>query len=237
MLAPATARRGGRRQRRDQPAHHRRPLRRHRPARRRAGHDEQLHLRQRDAPVLRNDLRRLGRRARLRRHRRRPDPHDQQPPHRPRSAGVALPGARGKLSRSGGLGRHGPVARRRRRRFASIRFLEPMTASILSNRRRVAPFGLNGGGRRRDRPQLRRAHRRHDRRASGTRLSADEPRRRLRHRDARRRWIRKPSIAERLRASALQPRKRPIARSSVAHMEATTPPSTCNTVPVTNDAC
>jgi 5-oxoprolinase (ATP-hydrolysing) len=27
-----------------------------------------------------------------------------------------------------------------------IRFLEPMTASILSNRRRVAPFGLNGGG-------------------------------------------------------------------------------------------
>ena len=27
-----------------------------------------------------------------------------------------------------------------------IRFLEPMTASILSNRRRVPPFGLNGGG-------------------------------------------------------------------------------------------
>ncbi|MEJ0040171.1 MAG: hydantoinase B/oxoprolinase family protein [Gammaproteobacteria bacterium] len=27
-----------------------------------------------------------------------------------------------------------------------VRFLEPMTASILSNRRRVAPFGLNGGG-------------------------------------------------------------------------------------------
>jgi 5-oxoprolinase (ATP-hydrolysing) len=27
-----------------------------------------------------------------------------------------------------------------------IRFLAPMTASILSNRRRVAPFGLEGGG-------------------------------------------------------------------------------------------
>jgi 5-oxoprolinase (ATP-hydrolysing) len=27
-----------------------------------------------------------------------------------------------------------------------IRFLEPMSASILSNRRRIAPFGLNGGG-------------------------------------------------------------------------------------------
>jgi 5-oxoprolinase (ATP-hydrolysing) len=26
-----------------------------------------------------------------------------------------------------------------------IRFLEPMTAAILSNRRRVAPFGLKGG--------------------------------------------------------------------------------------------
>jgi 5-oxoprolinase (ATP-hydrolysing) len=43
---------------------------------------------------------------------------------------------------SGGAGRHhggDGVVRR-------IRFLEEMTASILSNRRRVAPFGLNGGG-------------------------------------------------------------------------------------------
>jgi 5-oxoprolinase (ATP-hydrolysing) len=43
---------------------------------------------------------------------------------------------------SGGAGRHrggdGLVRR--------IRFLEPMTASILSNHRRVAPFGLAGGG-------------------------------------------------------------------------------------------
>jgi 5-oxoprolinase (ATP-hydrolysing) len=43
---------------------------------------------------------------------------------------------------SGGIGLHrggDGVVRR-------IRFLEPMTASILSNRRRVAPFGLRGGG-------------------------------------------------------------------------------------------
>jgi 5-oxoprolinase (ATP-hydrolysing) len=43
---------------------------------------------------------------------------------------------------SGGSGRYrggNGVIRR-------IRFLEPMTASILSNRRRVAPFGLQGGG-------------------------------------------------------------------------------------------
>jgi 5-oxoprolinase (ATP-hydrolysing) len=43
---------------------------------------------------------------------------------------------------SGGEGRwHGGDGVQRK-----IRFLEPMTASILSNRRRVAPFGLNGGG-------------------------------------------------------------------------------------------
>lgn len=43
---------------------------------------------------------------------------------------------------SGGLGRHrggDGVVRR-------IRFLEPMTASLLANRRRVPPFGLEGGG-------------------------------------------------------------------------------------------
>jgi 5-oxoprolinase (ATP-hydrolysing) len=27
-----------------------------------------------------------------------------------------------------------------------IRFLEPMTASLLANRRRIPPFGLKGGG-------------------------------------------------------------------------------------------
>ena len=43
---------------------------------------------------------------------------------------------------SGGPGRwHGGDGVRRK-----IRFLEPMTASILSNRRRVAPFGIEGGG-------------------------------------------------------------------------------------------
>jgi 5-oxoprolinase (ATP-hydrolysing) len=44
--------------------------------------------------------------------------------------------------RSGGAGRYrgGDGVIRR------IRFLEEMTASILSNRRRVSPFGLNGGG-------------------------------------------------------------------------------------------
>ena len=37
-------------------------------------------------------------------------------------------------------------AARRRRRVREIEFLEPMHAAILSNRRRVPPFGLAGGG-------------------------------------------------------------------------------------------
>jgi 5-oxoprolinase (ATP-hydrolysing) len=43
---------------------------------------------------------------------------------------------------SGGLGRHpgGDGAVRR------LRFREPMTAAILSNHRRIPPFGANGGG-------------------------------------------------------------------------------------------
>jgi 5-oxoprolinase (ATP-hydrolysing) len=79
----------------------------------------------------------------LRRHQRRADPHDQLAPHRPRGAGVPLPGAAGQLChprRQGGAGRwrggDGGVRR--------VRFLEPMTASILSNGRHPA-FGMAGG--------------------------------------------------------------------------------------------
>jgi N-methylhydantoinase A/oxoprolinase/acetone carboxylase beta subunit len=67
MLARAPGR-GLCRQRRDLAGDHRCALRRARRDGRGAGHDEQLHLRQRRLPVLRDDLRRLGRRARLRRH-------------------------------------------------------------------------------------------------------------------------------------------------------------------------
>ena len=85
---------GGRgRQRRDLAVHHRRALWRARRAGRGPGHDEQLHLRQRPLSVLRDHLRRLGRRARFRRHRRGAHPHDQLAPDRPRGAGMALPGA------------------------------------------------------------------------------------------------------------------------------------------------
>ncbi len=62
-----------------------------------------------------------------------------------------------------------------------IRFLEPMTASILSNRRRVQPFGLKGGGPRSDRPQPRRTSRRRRRGVARMRLRANERRRHIRH--------------------------------------------------------
>ena len=78
-----------------------------------AGHDEQLHLRQRALPVLRDDLRRLRRRARLRRHRCRAHAHDQHAPDRSRGAGMALPGAARELRDPPRLGRaraHGTAA-------------------------------------------------------------------------------------------------------------------------------
>ena len=74
---------------------------------RRAGDDEQLHLRQCALPVLRDDLRRLGRRARFRRHGRRPHAYDQHPPHRSRSARMALSGAARTLRHQARLGRAG----------------------------------------------------------------------------------------------------------------------------------
>ena len=54
---------------------------------------------------------------------------------------------------SGGAGRHrgGDGVERR------IRFLEPMTAVMLANHRRIAPFGVAGGAGRRYRAQLDRA--------------------------------------------------------------------------------
>src|SRR5207244_2153727 len=88
---------GGRRQRRDLAMCYRRPLRR---ARRDGGllrHDEQLHFRRRQGPVLRNGRRGIRSRRRIRRRRRGPDSHDQFAPDRPGGARMALSGAPGAL--------------------------------------------------------------------------------------------------------------------------------------------
>ena len=87
---------------------------------------------------------------------------------------------------SGGAGRHrggdGGVRR--------VRFLEPMTASILSNGRRVPAFGLAGGAAGRAGHQPRRARRRPRRDAAAHRLGRDAAGRRVRDRNAGRRRLR-----------------------------------------------
>ena len=95
--------------------------------------------------ILRDDLRRHRRRARIRRRLRGADAHDQHAHDRSGGAGTALPGAAGGVSRSAAAraapgGGTAATARSRR-----IRFLEPMTAVIVSSRRNVPPFGLAGG--------------------------------------------------------------------------------------------
>ena len=105
---PALSGGGGGRQCRDLAMHHRRALWRAGRDGGGAGHDEQFHLRQRALPILRDDLRRLGRGAGLRRHRRRAHAHDQHAPHRPRGAGMALPGAAREFRDPPRLGRARP---------------------------------------------------------------------------------------------------------------------------------
>ena len=81
-------------------------------------HDEQLHLRRRHPPVLRDHRGRFRCRPGLRRHRGRADPHDQLAHDRPRGAGVALPGAGRCLLDTARHGRRRPLAGRRWRRTA-----------------------------------------------------------------------------------------------------------------------
>ncbi len=66
-------------------------------------------------PVLRDDLRRLGRGTRFRRRERRADAHDQFATHRPRGARVALPGAPRVVRDPPRQRRRRPASRRRRR--------------------------------------------------------------------------------------------------------------------------
>jgi 5-oxoprolinase (ATP-hydrolysing) len=56
-----------------------------------------------------------------------------------------FPGAPGGASRSAAVAAARTLARRRRRVIRKIRFLETMTAAILSGHRRVPPYGLHGG--------------------------------------------------------------------------------------------
>ena len=124
------------------------------------GDDEQLRLGQCAPAELRDDLRRHGRGAGLRRLLGHPDAHDEHPRHRSGGAGVPLPrAARGVLDPPR-LGRQGPAHGRRRHHAADAlpraddrhhALLAPPRAALRRRRRRA----------RRGRPRMDRARRRH----------------------------------------------------------------------------
>ena len=185
----ALSRRGGRRQRRNIAGGDRRAIRRPRRARRVAGHDEQLHLRQRNLPVLRDDLRRRGRGTRFRRRQRGADAHDQLAAHRSRGSRVAFSRAPGRIQSAPRQRRRGSASWRRRRRAArALSRTHDRRHARQPPPRAAVRHGRRCAGRRR--PQLGGARRR---RARGLRCDLqgrDEGRRRVRHPDAWRRRIR-----------------------------------------------
>ena len=65
--------------------------------------------------------------------------------HRPGSARMALSGA-ARVVRDPPRQRRRGSPPRRRRHAPRVRFLEAMTAVVLANHRRIAPFGVAGGG-------------------------------------------------------------------------------------------
>ena len=172
---PELSGRGRRRQRRDLAVRDRRALRRARRARRRPGHDEQLHLRQRRATST------------TRRSAAAPAPG----PDFDGTAAVHTHMTNSRLTDpevlewrypvvleshrinrgSGGAGRH----RGGDGTIRQVRFLEPMSAALLSNhrtRRAVRPRGRRA---RRARPAMGRARRRHDRGAAGLHQDRGRP--------------------------------------------------------------
>ena len=103
--------RGGRRQCRSVADRDQHPVRRARRARFVARDDEQLHLRRRHVSILRDDLLRRARRARLRRRGGGAHAHDQFTPDRSRSAGEPLSGGARGFPHPSRLWRQGRAAR------------------------------------------------------------------------------------------------------------------------------
>ncbi len=177
-------------QRRDLAVPHRRALR---GARRDGGllrHDEQLHLRQRPPPVLRDDLGRYRCGPGLRRHRYGAVAHDQLAPHRSRSARVALPGEDRRARDPARKRRPRQMARRQRRHAARAL---PRAHDRGDPRGAPAHSAVRNGGRRAGRrgAQLGRARGRIARGAFLRRRDGRRSRRRLRDRDTGRRRLRK----------------------------------------------
>ena len=134
-----------------------------------AGHDEQLHLRQRAPPVLRDDLRRLAAPATgFARHLGRADAHDQLAPHRPRGARVPLSGPPRQLRDPRRARAARPLERRRRRGAAGPLpraddrldpFQQPASGRLRCAGRRRRPAGHQPGRARRRQRRAARPHR------------------------------------------------------------------------------
>ena len=105
---------------------------------------------------------------------------------------------------SGGEGRYRGGSGGRRR----LRFLEPMTATILSSHRRVAPYGMAGGAPGALGRAVDRARRRHGHRGGWSGLRRGRRRGPVRRRDPRWRRVRRAGVtaAERIGASAIRVR-------------------------------
>ena len=111
-----------------------------------AGHDEQLHVRRRARYQYYETIAGGCRRGPgLRRRQRRADPHDELAAHRSRGAREPLPGAAARVRRSAPAPAGDGEFRGGDGLVRDVEFREAMTAAILSNHRRIAPFGLAGG--------------------------------------------------------------------------------------------
>ena len=142
---PAGRRRGGGRQRRDLAARGGRAARRDGPRGGEPGHDEQPGVRRRALRLLRDDRRRRRRGAGLRGRVGRARAHDEHAHHRPGGARVADAGDRAALRAAARLGRARGAGRAATASCASSSSPRRVTASLLTERRTTAPFGLAGG--------------------------------------------------------------------------------------------
>ena len=141
--------------------------------------------------VLRDRLRRRGRGRRLQRRERRAHAHDQHAPRRSGDSRIALSGAARGILHPRGLGRARDVRRRQRRR-AQDPLLEGDERGDPVEPEARRPVRIERRRQRVARPQRHHSHKRQSRDSRRNRCGRDAIRRRLRHRNTRRRRLRRP---------------------------------------------
>jgi len=116
------------------------------------GHHEQSHLwrrgraaRRRPVCLLRNDCRRRRRRVRLRRQERDAQPHDEYAQHAHRSPRTCIPRSCESLCGASRVRRPGRKFRGGDGIIREIEMLSSAQVAVLSDRRKIPPYGLSGG--------------------------------------------------------------------------------------------